>query len=83
MKSTLIKDTTRAEREAIVAEAIGNIEGACEGCAPGILRMYDDYIEGKLELREVNMAFRSRYVSGQTGPDRSGECAFSGREENE
>ena len=31
--NVLIRDTTREERAAIVAEAIGNIEGACDGCA--------------------------------------------------
>ena len=72
MKSLLIKDTTREERAAIVAEAVGNIEGACDGCAPGILRMYDEYIEGRMELREVNAAFRAGFVSGREGPDRSG-----------
>lgn len=30
MKSYLIKDTTRGEREAIVAEALGNIEANCD-----------------------------------------------------
>ena len=74
MKSLLIKDTTREEREQIVAEAIGNTEGACDGCAPGLAAMYDDYIDGKMELKDVNMAFRSGYVSGQTGPDRM-SCA--------
>ena len=72
MKSTLIKDTTREERAAIVAEAIGNIEGACDGCAPGIIRMYDEYIDGRMELREVNAAFRAGFVSGREGPERSG-----------
>ena len=76
MKSILIADTTREERERIVAESIGNIDGACDGCSPGLLRMYQDYIDGRLELREVNMAFRAGTVSGATGPDRSG-CEFA------
>lgn len=65
MKSLLIKDTTKEEREAIVAESLGNIEGGCDGCAPGILEMYQPYIDGKMELRECNMAFRTHYVSGE------------------
>ena len=81
MKSILIKDTTREEREQIVAEAIGNTEGACDGCAPGIAAMYDDYIDGRMELREVNMAFNARYVSGQTGPSERESCAMSGFDE--
>lgn len=36
MKSYLIKDTTREEREQIVADCLNETEGACEGCAPGI-----------------------------------------------
>ena len=73
MKSILIKDTTREELEQIVAEAVGNIESACDGCAPGITEMYSEYIEGRKELREVNMEFNARYVSGAAGPgDRSG-----------
>ena len=72
MKSLLIADTTRAEREQIVAESIGNIEGACDGCSPGIIGMYQDYIDGRKELKEVNMEFNARYVSGAMGPDKGG-----------
>lgn len=74
MKSLLIKDTTRGEREAVVSESIGNIEGACDGCMPGIIEMYRDYIDGKKELREINMEFNRGYVSGATGPDRPAGC---------
>ena len=70
IKSILIKDTTREEREQIVAESIGNIESACDGCSPGLIEMYQDYIDGKKELREVNMEFNARYVRGMEGPDR-------------
>ena len=38
MKSLLIKDTTREEREQIVAESLGNINGSCDGCAAGCTR---------------------------------------------
>ena len=72
MKSLLIADTTREEREAIVAESIGNIDGACDGCSPGLIGMYQDYIEGRKELREVNMEFNARYTSGATWPTRGG-----------
>lgn len=75
MKSILIADTTKEEREQIVAESIGQIEGACDGCAPGLLNMYQDYIDGKLELREVNMRFRASYVSGEEAPTKSG-CGY-------
>ena len=69
MKSILIADTTREERERIVAESIGNIDGLCDGCSPGLTEMYQDYIEGRRELREINMDFHTRYMSGAAGPD--------------
>lgn len=75
MDSILIADTTREERERIVAESIGSVEGLCDGCSPGLLSMYDDYIEGRRELREINMAFRARYVSGADGPEKT-DCGY-------
>ena len=72
MKSILIKDTTREERERIVAESLGNMESSCDGCMPGLAEMYQEYIEGKKELRQINMEFNARYVSGMEGPGRSG-----------
>ena len=77
MDSILIKDTTREERERIVADSIGNIDGACDGCAAGLAEMYRDYIDGKKEIREVNMEFRARYQSGANGPVKS-ECGYAG-----
>ena len=77
MNSILIKDTTREERERIVAESIGNISGLCDGCAAGLADMYQDYIDGKMEIREVNMEFRARYQSGAAGPVKS-ECGYAG-----
>ena len=38
--------------------------------------MYQDYIDGRKELREINMEFRRNYVSGATGPDKS-SCGFA------
>ena len=74
MKSYLIKDTTREEREAIVAEALGNIEANCDGCMPGLAEMYQAYIDGEMELRECNAAFNTGYISGRQGPERGGNC---------
>ena len=73
--SILIRDTTREEREKIVAESIGNISGLCDGCSPGIIEMYQDYIDGKKELREINMEFNARYTLGDSGRDR-GACEY-------
>ena len=58
MKSILIKDTTREEREKIVADSLGNIYGSCDGCAVGVADMYQDYIDGKKEIHDINMEFR-------------------------
>ena len=71
MAGYLIFETTREERERIIAESIGNIEATCDGCAAGLAEMYQAYIDGEKELREINMAFRARYVSGEEGPERS------------
>ena len=43
MKSILIKDTTKEEREEI----------------------YQDYIDGKREIREINMEYNERYLHGR------------------
>ena len=75
MNSILIKDTTREERERIVVESIGNISGSCDGCMAGLADMYQDYIDGKKEIREINMAFRANYESGIEGPDKT-NCGY-------
>ena len=61
-QSVLIKDTTREEREEIVRRGLSFCgDGSCEqcsGCSMGvgsIGAMYQPYIDGKLELAEVNM----------------------------
>ncbi|MBP5607067.1 MAG: purine biosynthesis protein PurH [Lachnospiraceae bacterium] len=73
--SILIKDTSREERERIVAEAIGNVNGSCDGCAAGLADMYQDYIDGKKEIRDINMEFRAHYESGEEAPARNG-CGY-------
>ena len=78
MKSYLIKDTTREEREDIVAEALGNIEASCDGCMPGLAEMYQAYIDGEMELRECNAAFNKGYISGKQGPERDRSLSGSG-----
>lgn len=75
MKSYLIQDTTREEREKIVTESIGSVEAACDGCAPGVAEMYQAYIDGEKELREINREYVACYVSGREGPTRS-ECGM-------
>jgi hypothetical protein len=74
--SILIKDTTREERERIVAESIGNINGSCDGCMSGLADMYQDYIDGKREIRDINMSFNASYVSGADGPTKREGCRW-------
>lgn len=64
----LIKNTTRAQREAIVRKSLGG-EG-CSGCSgcDGIgcgdaFEIYQEYIDGKKELSEINRAFRGGTVN--------------------
>jgi len=72
----LISETTKEEREKIVADSLGNISGACDGCSPGIIEMYQDYIDGKKELREINMEFRASYVSGEIDKEEKNGCGY-------
>ena len=71
MAGYLIKDTTKEERKKIVEEALGNIEASCDGCMAGLAEMYQDNIEGKKELRQINMEFNARYVKGEDMPGRN------------
>ncbi len=75
MESILIKDTTREEREKIIAESIGNISGACDGCMAGLAEMYQDYIDGKKEIRDINMEFKAQYESEIETPEK-GNCGY-------
>ena len=74
MKSYLIKDTTKEERAQIVADSLGNIDASCDGCMAGLADMYQDYIDGKKEIREITMEFNARYVKGDMDKDDRGSC---------
>ena len=63
MRSVLIKDTTRAQREEIVRRAL--CDGGCGNLGAGRAEeMYRPYIEGKRELREINESYRANFVRG-------------------
>ena len=64
--SLRIADTTREEREKIVAESIGNTAGLCDGCSPGIIEMYNDYIEGKRELGMLYNNFNTSLITSES-----------------
>jgi hypothetical protein len=70
----LISETTKEEREQIVRDSLGSIDANCDGCMAGIADMYQDYIDGKRELREINMAFQARYVKDDDMDGRTGSC---------
>ena len=65
-KSILIADTTKAEREAIVKQSL-DCGGGCENCSSCRLGggspwdIYQDYIDGKKEIRDINMEYMERY----------------------
>lgn len=65
-KSVLIKDTTREERIEIVRRSLSCESGCenCSGCALGVddpFKMFAPYIDGKMEIREINQRFRASY----------------------
>ena len=70
MKSILIQDTTREEREKIVQQALWGACGAdCESCSGcdnlgggRIEGIYQPYLDGEKEIREINEAYRARFV---------------------
>lgn len=69
-RSILIKDTTKEEREAIIKESIDCGEG-CDNCSSCWLGggspsdIYKDYIDGKREIREINMSYMEEYRDGK------------------
>lgn len=58
MKSTLIKDTTKEERIALIREWIP-IDDGLENCDIDLWDMYRDYIDGKKEIAEINAEFKA------------------------
>ena len=67
----ILKDgKSKEEREQIVAESLGYMEANCDGCSSGLAEMYQAYIDGKKELRDINMEFHAGYVSGEEVPGR-------------
>ena len=74
MPGYLIKDTTKEERKQIVEESLGNISANCDGCMARLADMYQDYIDGKKEIREINMEFNARYVRGDMDKEEKRSC---------
>lgn len=60
-KSTLIKDTTKEERIALIKSWIPDDDGL-EDCDIDLWDMYRDYINGEKEIAEINAAFQADYL---------------------
>ena len=71
VRSILIKDTTKEEREEIIRSSLDCGAGSCENCSSCWLgggnpwEIYQDYIDGKREIREINMEYNERYLHGR------------------
>lgn len=66
MKSILIKDTTKEEREEIIRASL-DCGGGCENCSSCWLGggspwdIYQDYIDGRREIADINANYMSTY----------------------
>ena len=65
MKSTLIKDTTKEERIALIKEWLP-VEDGLEDCEIDLWDMYRDYINGEKEIAEINAEFHTNYYREKT-----------------
>lgn len=69
IRSVLIKDTTKEEREDIIRKSL-DCGGGCENCSSCWLGggspwdMYQEYIDGKKEIAEINMEYNAKYLHG-------------------
>ena len=70
MKSILIKDTTKEEREKIVHRALWGACGTdcefCSGCdnlgGGRTENIYQPYIDGEKEISEINAEYRAPFI---------------------
>ena len=60
--STLIKDTTKEERIALIKSWIPDDDGLND-CEIDLWDMYADYINGIHEISEINMDFKPEYIT--------------------
>lgn len=75
MKSILIKDTTKEEREQIVRESLGDdYDVGCGYEDTGI--DYQQYIDGKKELRQLNEEARPGFVVAHPEPAEKNSCSM-------
>ncbi|MDY4204307.1 hypothetical protein [Porcincola intestinalis] len=85
MKSILIRDTTRQEREEIVRQSLSWCGGGCENCSSCWLGggkaedIYQPYIDGEKEISEINQEYHRPATStelseGGVRQNRSSAC---------
>ena len=73
LRSLLIEDTTREERLRIINRALNCGGGGCENCSScwlgggNIDGIYEDYVEGRKELAQVNREYSERFAGKQSG----------------
>ncbi len=60
MKSTLIKDTTKEERIALIKEWVP-VDDGLNDCEIDLWEMYREYIDGKKEIAEINAEFNAGF----------------------
>ena len=60
--STLIKDTTKEERIALIKSWIPDDDGLND-CEIDLCDMYADCINGIREISEINMDFKPEYIT--------------------
>lgn len=69
-RSILIKDTTKEEREQIIRQSL-DCGGGCENCSSCWLgggspwEIYQDYIDGRREISEINRSYIEEYRQGR------------------
>lgn len=74
MEEYLIKNTTKEQREQIVRESLGYGDIGCEDAQDGY-EFYLPYIEGKKELKELTMEYRTNYIRDMEAEERGG-CSY-------
>ena len=78
LESLLVANTTREERERIVAQALTGGEVGCEDCvSEQDYALYRPYIDGEMELDEATRRFRASFVREDMDRPPRGECGFA------
>lgn len=76
MAGILIAETTYEERKQIVEDSLESMGAACDGCMAGLAEMYQDYIDGKKEIRQINMEFNARYIKADLEKEERRSCVM-------